>query len=202
MVDNNDFSPLNIPSLDNEVKMCSADELLDPLLCNSIVKILNYHTTVPYTFNMNQSQWSKVKNKYPFEHDLAIRFGLEFDLRQFNESMLGRYSFHTMMYLRFTMYAQKHSLDDGGKFIIELSKDTLKARVAISKRNFGEVVDLSLSNASKPVLAGNAIAMHANRGPYYINENLYRDIFGRSYDPAMRSHFIQQYQYSSPISGF
>lgn len=74
MVDNNDFSPLNIPSLDNEVKMCSADELLDPLLCNSIVKILNYHTTVPYTFNMNQSQWSKVKNKYPFEHDLAIRF--------------------------------------------------------------------------------------------------------------------------------
>ncbi|MEO4202053.1 hypothetical protein ABH294_10355 [Acinetobacter pittii] len=44
------FSPTLIPSLDNEVKVCHADELLDPLLCNSIVKILNYHTTVPYTF--------------------------------------------------------------------------------------------------------------------------------------------------------
>ena len=60
------------------------------------------------------------------------------------------------------MYAQKHSLDDGGKFIIELFKDIFKARVAISKRNFGEVVDLSLSKASKTVLAGNAITMHAN----------------------------------------
>ena len=63
MVDNNDFLPLNIPSLDEEVKESSADELVDPLLCNSIVKILNYHTTVPYTFNMNQSQWSKVKKQ-------------------------------------------------------------------------------------------------------------------------------------------
>lgn len=67
-----------------------------------------------------------------------------------------------MMYLRFTIYAQNHSLHDGGKFIIELFKDTFKARVAISKRNFGEVVDLSLSKASKTVLAGNAITMHAN----------------------------------------
>ncbi|QUV68755.1 hypothetical protein KPZ59_00997 [Acinetobacter baumannii] len=41
------FSPTLIPSLDNEVKVCHADELLDPLLCNSIVKILNYHTE-PY----------------------------------------------------------------------------------------------------------------------------------------------------------
>lgn len=45
------FSPTLIPSLDTEVKVCHADELLDPLLCNSIVKILNYHTTVPYFYD-------------------------------------------------------------------------------------------------------------------------------------------------------
>ncbi|RIX17367.1 hypothetical protein D3X34_14335, partial [Acinetobacter baumannii] len=154
------FSPTLIPSLDNEVKVCHADELLDPLLCNSIVKILNYHTTVPYTFMMNQGQWDGVKNRIPFEHDLAIRFGLEYDLRQFSESVLERYSFHTMMYLKFTMYAQKHSLNEGSTFIRELAKDSFTARMAIAKKNFGEVIDLALSNANKPVLAGNAIAIH------------------------------------------
>lgn len=202
MTNNNDFSPLNIPDLKNEVKVCSTDELLDPLLCNSIVKVLNYHTTVPYTFMMDQSQWDSVKKKCPFEHDLAIRFGLEYDLRQFNESTLGRYSFHTMMYLRFTMYVQKHSLKEGEKFILELAKDTLKARVAISKRNFGEVFDLALSNASKPVLTGNAVALSRNNGPFYINEAIYKSIFSRPYDQAALSLFKQQYQYEPPVKTF
>lgn len=196
------FSPTLIPSLDNVVKVCHADELLDPLLCNSIVKILNYHTTVPYTFMMNQQQWNAVKAKIPFEHDLAIRFGLEFDLRIFSEALLERYSFHTMMYLKFTMYAQKHSLNEGGKFILELTKDTFSARMAISKINFGAVVDLALSNASKPVLAANAIAIYENQGPYMINEGMYKEIFGRPYDSATVSQFIRQYQYSPPISNF
>jgi len=196
------FSPTLIPSLDNEVKVCHADELLDPLLCNSIVKILNYHTTVPYTFMMNQGQWDGIKNRIPFEHDLAIRFGLEYDLRQFSETVLERYSFHTMMYLKFTMYAQKHSLNEGSTFIRELAKDSFTARMAIAKKNFGEVIDLTLSNANKPVLAGNAIAIHENNGPYLINENMYKKVFGRPYDSATVSQFIRQYQYTPPLSSF
>lgn len=196
------FSPTLIPSLDNEVKVCHADELLDPLLCNSIVKVLNYHTTVPYTFMMDQAQWDTVEQKIPFEHDLAIRFGLEYDMRQFSESVLEKYSFHTMMYLKFTMYCQKHSLNSGKKFILELAKDTFSARMAISKKNFGEVIDLALSNASKPVLTGNAIAIHENNGPYLINEDMYKRIFRRPYDRATLSLFIQQYKYQPPISSF
>jgi hypothetical protein len=196
------FSPTLIPSLDNEVKICEAEGLLDPLLCNSIVKVLNYRTTVPYTFMMDQTQWDSVKQRIPFEHDLAIRFGLEQDLRIYSETRLGSYSFHTMMYLSFTLYAQKHSLNDGQKFIIELSKDTFTARMAIAKKNFGEVIDLSLSNASKPVLAGNAIAIHTNNGPYMINETLYKSIFGRPYDRAVVSLFIQKYGYQPPLSTF
>lgn len=61
---------------------------------------------------------------------------------------------------------------------------------------------VSLLNEIKPVLPWNAIASHANRGPYYINENLYKVIFGRAYDRAMVSQFKQQYQYSPPISSF
>lgn len=151
---------------------------------------------------MDQGQWDSVKAKIPFEHDLAIRFGLEYDLRQFPDEILERYSFHTMMYLRFTMYAQKHSLNEGGTFVSELAKDTFSARMAISKKNFGEVIDLTLSNASKPVLAGNAVAISENNGPYLINEQMYIDIFGRSYDRATVSQFIQQYQYIPPISSF
>ncbi|NAR57607.1 hypothetical protein GPS50_11985 [Acinetobacter haemolyticus] len=179
------FSPTLIPSLDNKVKVCHSDELLDPLLCNSIVKVLNYHTTVPYTFMMDQSQWDSVKNRIPFEHDLAIRFGLEYDLRQFSDALLERYSFHTMMYLEFTRYVQKHSLNSGATFIRELAKDSFTARMAISKKNFGEVIDLALSNAGKPVLTGNAIALHENQGPYLINENMYKKVFGRSYEALL-----------------
>lgn len=196
------FSPTLIPSLDNKVKVCHSDELLDPLLCNSIVKVLNYHTTVPYTFMMNQAQWDSVRQKVPFEHDLAIRFGLEYDMRQFSPEVLERYSFHTMMYLKFTMYVQKHSLNEGKKFIFELAKDTFTARMAVSKKNFGEVVDLALSNASKPILSGNAIALERNNGPFHIDENMYKSIFGRPYDQATRSLFIQQYQYEPPVKTF
>lgn len=130
----------------------------------------------------------------------AIR--LEYDLRQFSESVLERYSFHTMMYLKFTMYAQKHSLNEGSTFIRELTKDSFKARMAIAKKNFGEVIDLALSNANKPVLAGNAIAIHENNGPYLINENMYKKVFGRPYDSATVSQFIRQYQYTPPLSSF
>lgn len=196
------FSPTLIPSLDNEVKVCHADELLDPLLCNSIVKILHYHTTVPYTFMMNQAQWDWVKQHYPFEHDLAIRFGLEFDLRQFSDEVLERYSFHTMMYLKFTLYAQKHSRNKGAEMITELAKDTFKARMAIAKQNFGEIIDLALSNASKPVLAANALATYTNNGPYGINEYMYKNVFGRTYDQATVSLYIQKYHYSPPNNRF
>lgn len=34
-----------------------------------------------------------------------------------------------------------------------LSIDTFKARMTIAKQNFGEIIDLALFNASKPVLA-------------------------------------------------
>lgn len=43
-----------------------------------------------------------------------------------------------------------------------LSIDTFKARMAIAKQNFGEIIDLALSNASKPVLAANALATFTN----------------------------------------
>jgi hypothetical protein len=196
------FSPTLIPSLDNEVKVCHADELLDPLLCNSIVKVLNYHTTVPYTFMMNQAQWDWVKMKYPFEHDLAIRFGLEYDLRQFSDALLERYSFHTMMYLKFTLYTQKHSRNKGAEMIIELAKDSFSARMAIAKKNFGEIIDLTLSNASKPVLAANALAVFTNNGPFGINEYMYQNVFGRSYDRATVSQYIQNYNYTPPKNRF
>ncbi len=42
--------------------------------------------------------------------------------------------------------------------------------MAIAKQNFGEILDLALSNASKPVLAGNALATYTHNGPYSINE--------------------------------
>ncbi|MEG0528518.1 MAG: hypothetical protein RR531_13480 [Longicatena sp.] len=196
------FSPTLIPSLDNEVKVCHADELLDPLLCNSIVKVLNYHTTVPYTFMMNQAQWDWIKQKYPFEHDLAIRFGLEYDLRQFSDALLERYSFHTMMYLKFTLYTQKHSRNKGAEMILELAKDSFTARMAIAKKNFGEIIDLALSNASKPVLVANALAVFTNNGPFGINEYMYENVFGRSYDRATVSQYIQNYNYTPPKNRF
>ncbi|AVN19139.1 hypothetical protein C6N19_15035 [Acinetobacter pittii] len=74
--------------------------------------------------------------------------------------------------------------------------------MAIAKKNFGEVIDLALSNANKPVLAGNAIAIHENNGPYLINENMYKKVFGRPYDSATVSQFIRQYQYTPPLSSF
>lgn len=47
-----------------------------------------------------------------------------------------------MMYLKFTLYAQKHSRNKGAEMITELAKDSFTERMAIAKKNFGEVVSL------------------------------------------------------------
>ncbi len=83
-----------------------------------------------------------------------------------------------------------------------LSIDTFKAQMAIPKQNFGEIIDLALSNASKPVLPANALATYTNNGPYGINEYMYKNVFGRTYDQATVSLYIQKYHYSPPNNRF
>ncbi|WP_228704182.1 hypothetical protein [Acinetobacter gyllenbergii] len=68
--------------------------------------------------------------------------------------------------------------------------------MAIAKKNFGEVIDIALSNASKPVLTANALATFTNNGPYGINEYMYQNVFGRPYDRATVSQYIQSYLYT------
>lgn len=86
--------------------------------------------------------------------------------------------------------------------ITELAKDSFIARMAIAKKNFGEIIDIALSNASKPVLTANALATFTNNGPYGINEYMYKNVFGRPYDRATLSQYIQNYQYTPPKNHF
>ncbi|EPF93093.1 hypothetical protein GCM10025882_05890 [Acinetobacter gyllenbergii] len=74
--------------------------------------------------------------------------------------------------------------------------------MAIAKKSFGKVIDIALSNASKPVLAANALATFTNNGPYGINEYMYQNVFGRPYDRATVSQYIQSYLYTPPKNRF
>jgi hypothetical protein len=99
--------------LKGTVNMCRAD---DGFLtaCEGWQNLIKVKQIVPYTFCIPQHLWDHIKRRQPFEYDMALRFGLEFDLRQIEKDTPGfiyTEYFHTMMYLKFATYITKVSKD-------------------------------------------------------------------------------------------
>lgn len=110
---------------------------------------------------------------------MALRFGLEFDLRQIEKDTPGfiyTEYFHTMMYLKFATYITKVSKDKALIAATELLKDTFKIRVAAHYKNKEDIIQLTPAGYgmfSKAEYVGKAGQILKNGGPFMISERLY-----------------------------
>lgn len=207
--DKKPISPDAASSIDlkQTVNMCHAE---DGYLtaCDGWKNLLKVKKTVPYTFGMSQALWDHVKARQPFEYDMALHFGLQFDLREIEASTPGLiYTeyFHTLMYLRFASYLKNVATSRAGKAIIELSKDVFDIRVAANYKDIEGLVKLAPSGMgmySKASYVAYAAAIPMNRGPFYIDQVLYEVVFGdgKKWNRKAYNLAVSEYGYERPLS--
>ena len=191
--------------LKGTVNMCRAD---DGFLtaCEGWQNLIKVKQIVPYTFCIPQHLWDHIKNRQPFEYDMALRFGLEFDLKQIEKNTPGliyTQYFHTMMYLRFASYLYRISRDKALIAATELLKDSFKIRVAAHYKNLEDIVELApagygiFDQARYTALAMNN---RSNRGPIMIGHRLYQMIFKKNWNRQAYELCRTEYGYQVPIS--
>ena len=193
--------------LKSSVNMCRAD---DGYLtaCSGWENIIKVTTTVPYTFCMPQHLWDHVKSRQPFEYDMALHFGLQFDLREIekdNPGLIYTEYFHTLMYLRFSSYLRNVALNKAGKALFELAKDTFDIRVAAHYKDLEDIVKLTPSGIGlfdKAAYVAFAKAIPMNRGAFYIDQVMYEIVFGngKKWNRQAYSLAVSEYGYQRPLS--
>ena len=137
---------------------------------------------------------------------MALRFGLEFDLKEIEKNSPGLiYTeyFHTMMYLRFASYLYRISRDKALIVATELLKDSFSIRVAAHYKNLEDIIQLSptgygiFGSARYTALAMNT---RRNRGPFMIGQRLYQMIFNKKWNTQAYELCLTKYSYQVPIS--
>lgn len=174
-------------NLKETVNLCRSD---DGYLtaCSGWQNIIKVKTIVPYSFGIPQYLWDHIKERRPYEYDMALRFGLEFDLRQIdrdNPGFIYTEYFHTMMYLNFATYLRTNSKNNALKAIAELMSDGYKLRVAAHYKNMEDIIELTPAGwgfFNKGQYVAHAEATIVNQGPYIISQRLYQLIFGKKWN--------------------
>ncbi|MCH7306121.1 hypothetical protein MMP74_17360 [Acinetobacter sp. NIPH 1869] len=207
---NYDKTPINSEAssrinLKETTNLCRAD---DGYLtaCSGWENLIKVRKIVPYTFCIPQHLWDHIKNRQPFEYDMALRFGLEFDLKEIEKSNPGLiYTeyFHTLMYLRFSTYLYKISRDKALIAATELLKDSFDIRVTAHYKNLEDIIKLTpagygiFDKARYIALATNN---RSNRGALMIGHRLYQMIFNKKWNRQAYELCRTEYGYQVPIS--
>ncbi|MDC4761781.1 hypothetical protein NQ808_01090 [Acinetobacter baumannii] len=207
---NYDKTPINPDAagrinLKETINLCRAD---DGYLtaCSGWENLIKVKKIVPYTFCIPQHLWDHIKKRQPFEYDMALRFGLEFDLREIEKATPGLiYTeyFHTMMYLRFATYLYRIATDKALVAATELLKDSFKIRVAAHYKNLEDIIELApaghgiFDKGRYTALAANN---KDNRGPIMIGHRLYQMIFKKKWNRQAYELCRTEYGYQVPKS--
>lgn len=189
---NYDKTPINETAskrvnLKQSINLCRSD---DGYLttCDWWENILKVKKIVPYTFCLPQYLWDHMKDRRPYEYDMALRFGLEFDLKEINKDNPGfiyTEYFHTMMYLNFATYLRTNSTSNALKAVGELMSDSYKLRVEAHYKNMEEILKLTPAGwgvFSKAQYIAHAESTIANNGPFIISHRLYQLIFKKKWN--------------------
>lgn len=190
-----DYQQLEEQSFPEEIKTC---EFTEPL-CNKYIKIRNIKVIQPYNFFMSPEQWAEVEAKNGLEFRLALKFGLENDIRAYGPHMIDRLSFHTMMYINFGEFVRKNAMKEVAKLVAEFQSSTFKARTtsifSLSKiLTVKSLIDKSYSITEAHV---DVRELTVNRGPLTINRNLFNEVFNKDYDVRTVNFYEQEGTYIS-----
>lgn len=204
-----DKRPANIDiDLKNTTNLCLAKDEEYLTACSGWKNLISVKKIVPYTFGMKQAHWDHVKNRQPFEYDMALHFGLQFDLREIEKETPGLiYTeyFHTLMYLRFSSYLKSIASSKAGKAILELSKDVFEIRTAAHYKDLEDIIKLTPSGMGifdKAAYVAFAQAISINRGVFYIDQVMYEVVFGngKRWNRQAYNLAVSEYGYERPLS--
>lgn len=196
--------------LKNTTNLCLAEDGYFTA-CSGWKNLVKIKKTVPYTFGItSEAIWEYIKERQPFEYDMALHFGLQFDLREIEKETPGLiYTeyFHTLMYLRFASYIRHVAGSRANKAIAELMKETFEIRVTVHGKNVKEAIKLvpsSLGVFDSARYAATAEAIIFNRGPFYIDQVLYDTVFGngkpKKWNQQAYRLAVAEYGYQRPNS--
>lgn len=206
---NYDTKPANVEiDLKSTTNMCVSKDEGYLTACEGWQNLVPVKKIVPYTFGMKQAHWDHVKERQPFEYDMALHFGLQFDLREIEKATPGLiYTeyFHTLMYLRFASYITDVSTSRAGKALFELAKDVFEIRAAANYKDIPEIVKLAPTGMGlfdKARYVGLAEAVKLNRGPFYIDQVMYEVVFGnrKKWNRQAYNLAVAEYGYVRPLS--
>nr|WP_174507382.1 hypothetical protein [Acinetobacter sp. Marseille-Q1620] len=206
---NYDKKPVNIDiDLKNTTNLCLEKDEGYLTACSGWKNLISVKKIVPYTFGMSQFHWEHIKSKQPFEYDMALHFGLQFDLREIEKETPGLIHteyFHTLMYLRFASYLKSVATSRAGKALFELSKEVFEIRVAASYKDIAKIKKLvpsgiGIFDRAKYVAMAEAIPI--NRGPFFIDQVLYEVVFGdgKRWNRQAYNLAVAEYGYERPLS--
>lgn len=204
-----DKTPANIDiDLKNTTNLCLAMDEGYLTACSGWQNLIKVKKIVPYTFGMSQFHWDHVKKQQPFEYDMALHFGLQFDLKEIEKTTPGLiYTeyFHTLMYLRFASYIRNVAGSRAGKAIFELMKKSFEIRVAAHYKDIDKIIKLKPSGMGlfdKARYGAMAEAIIFNRGPFYIDQVMYEVVFGngKKWNRQAYNLAVAEYNYQQPES--
>lgn len=177
-----DYQQLEEQAYPQETKVC---EFTEPF-CNSYIKVRNIKVIQPYNFFMSPEQWAEVEAKNGLEFRLALKFGLENDIRAYGPHMIDRLSFHTMMYINFGEFVRKNAQREVSKLVAEFQSSTFKARTT-SVFSLAKILNIKgLIEKSYSVVDGvrDISILQDNNGLLIINRNMFKQVFKTDYDSA------------------
>lgn len=198
-----DYQQLEEQSFPEEIKTC---EFTEPL-CNKYIKIRNIKVIQPYNFFMSPEHWAEVEKINGLEFRLALKFGLENDIRAYGPHMIDRLSFHSMMYINFGEFVRKNAQREVSKLVAEFQSSTFKART-ISVFSLSKILTVkSLMEKSYSVVDGfgDIKDLLSNQGPLTINRSMFKQVFKTDYDSAALNLMKSQgklYEYPKNIQGY
>ncbi len=185
-----DYQQLEEQSFPEEIKNC---EFTEPL-CNKYIKIRNIKVIQPYNFFMSPEQWAEVEKINGLEFRLALKFGLENDIRAYGPHMIDRLSFHTMMYINFDEFVRKNAQREVSKLVAEFQSSTFKARTT-SVFSLAKILTIKGLMEKSYSASRGAIDIHAlleNNGPITVNRILYKQVLGKDYDSNVMDFYRKE----------
>ncbi len=185
-----DYQQLEEQSFPEEIKTC---EFTEPL-CNKYIKIRNIKVIQPYNFFMSPEQWAEVEKINGLEFRLALKFGLENDIRVYGPHMIDRLSFHTMMYINFGEFVRKNAQREVSKLVAEFQSSTFKARTT-SVFSLAKILTIKGLMEKSYSASRGAIDIHAileNNGPITVNRILYKQVLGKDYDSNVMDFYRKE----------
>ena len=156
------------------------------IMCNALIKQLNVAVIEPYTFGMNNYQWDYLETRNLLEYNLAIVFSLSNDMSSYTDSVWldseRLHMLHTLKYIEFNNFIMEACLNRAAIAISMLQTASLTfGTPKLSLMGANGMRKFAVQSMHNAAVIEDAVVIIKNKGPSFLNEQLFHLIFSREY---------------------